>query len=78
MSSKALQRDGLWCQMARPTAAGMKKDTSVNVRLTAELKGKLQRLADADGRKLSNYIERVLGAHVQAMEKPQEPATKKR
>lgn len=43
----------------------MKKDTSVNVRLTSELREKLQLLADADGRKLSNYIERVLAAHVQ-------------
>jgi predicted DNA-binding protein len=43
----------------------MKKDTSVNLRLTAELKSKLQRLADLDGRKLSNYIERVLVAHVE-------------
>lgn len=36
----------------------------MNIRLTTELKAKLQRLADADGRKLSNYIERVLLAHV--------------
>jgi len=46
----------------------MKKDTSVNVRLTSELRLKLQRLADADGRKLSNYIERILSAHVQRMD----------
>lgn len=44
----------------------MKKDTSVNLRLTSELRAKLQRLADADGRKLSNYIERVLEGHVKA------------
>lgn len=43
----------------------MKKDTSVNVRLTRELRSDLQSLADADGRKLSNYIERVLQAHVE-------------
>ncbi len=43
----------------------MKKDASVNVRLTSELRQKLQRLADADGRKLSNYIERLLAAHVE-------------
>lgn len=45
----------------------MKKDTSVNVRLTSELRAELQRLADADDRKLSAYIERVLQAHVAAM-----------
>lgn len=45
----------------------MKKDTSVNVRLTSELRSRLQRLADADGRKLSNYIERVLAAHAEAV-----------
>jgi predicted transcriptional regulator len=42
----------------------MKKDTSVNVRLTSDLKEKLQRLADRDSRKLSAYIELVLVAHV--------------
>jgi predicted DNA binding CopG/RHH family protein len=45
----------------------MKKDTSVNVRLTSELRTELQRLADADGRKLSGYIERLLQLHVQAV-----------
>lgn len=44
----------------------MKKDTSVNVRLTSELKAELQRLADEDARKLSAYIELVLRAHVAA------------
>lgn len=44
----------------------MKKDTSVNVRLTSALKAELQHLADADARKLSAYIERVLQAHVVA------------
>lgn len=51
----------------------MKKDTSVNVRLTSELRAELQRLADADGRKLSAYIERVLLAHV-AIEREQSSA----
>ncbi len=59
----------------------MKKDTSVNVRLTSELREKLQELADADGRKLSNYIERLLTAHVNALDAtkklPATPAGKK-
>jgi hypothetical protein len=42
----------------------VKKDTSVNIRLTSELRAELQRLADADGRKLSAYIERLLQLHV--------------
>ena len=49
-------------------SADMKKDASVNVRLTSELRSKLQGLADADGRKLSNYIERLLTAHVEGLE----------
>ncbi len=44
----------------------MKKDTSVNVRLTSELKAELQELADNDARKLSAYIALVLQAHVAA------------
>lgn len=60
----------------------MKKDTSVNVRLTSELRAELQRLADADGRKLSAYIERVLLAHVAAVRKQSDaqptPSHKKR
>lgn len=44
----------------------MKKDTSVNVRLTSELRAELQRLADKDARKLSAYIELVLSSHVAA------------
>ena len=38
----------------------------MNVRLTSELRSKLQHLAEADGRTLSNYIERVLSAHAEA------------
>jgi predicted transcriptional regulator len=58
----------------------MKKDTSVNVRLTSDLKEKLQRLADRDSRKLSAYIELVLAAHVASAKTSDEevPARKKR
>jgi len=41
----------------------MKRDTAVNLRMTTELRAQLQRLADADGRKLSGYIVRVLELH---------------
>jgi predicted transcriptional regulator len=59
----------------------MKKDASVNVRLTSDLRAKLQDLADADGRTLSNYIERVLNSHAEEKlpsEKPAEPAKRTR
>jgi predicted transcriptional regulator len=52
--------------MPLPYRGLMKKDTSVNVRLTSELKAELQQLADRDSRKLSAYIELVLCAHVAA------------
>lgn len=62
-----------------PYANPMKKDTSVNVRLTTELKAELQQLADRDSRKLSAYIELVLYAHVAAQKAsaPGEPSARK-
>jgi predicted DNA-binding protein len=53
----------------------MKRDTSVNVRLTSELRQRLQKLADADGRTLSAYIERVLRQHAEAAKPAPEPPT---
>jgi predicted transcriptional regulator len=52
----------------------------VNIRLTSELRSQLQRLAEADSRKLSAYIELVLRGHVKSqLEAPSEPdKTKKR
>lgn len=62
-----------------PYAGYMKKDTSVNVRLTSELRDELQRLADADDRKLSAYIALLLAAHVDEMTRASsEPSRKKR
>jgi predicted transcriptional regulator len=56
----------------------MKKDTSVNVRLTSELRAELQHLADADDRKLSAYIERILQTHVSSIkERAPEPPKKR-
>ena len=56
---------GLWRNRRASTARHMKRDTSVNLRITSELRAELQRLADADGRKLSGYIVRILELHVQ-------------
>ena len=41
---------------------------SVNVRVTSQQRAALQRLADQDGRELSNYIRRVLELHLQKEE----------
>lgn len=60
------------CQPGAATPLDVKKDTSVNIRLTSELRAELQRLADEDGRKLSAYIERLLQLHVRADSKEAE------
>jgi hypothetical protein len=56
----------------------MKRDTSVNLRITTELRSELQRLAGADGRKLSGYIVRLLELHVQAQPASSEKSSKGR
>ncbi|HRN84263.1 MAG TPA: hypothetical protein PK857_05525 [Hyphomicrobium sp.] len=69
-----------WSYLVRSTplsyAGLMKKDTSVNVRLTSELRAALQRLADADDRTLSAYIERVLRLHVETLKSNESPRTR--
>ncbi len=44
------------------------KTEQLGVRISEELKKKLQKLADKDNRTLSNYIEIVLQNHVKKME----------
>jgi uncharacterized protein (DUF1778 family) len=43
----------------------MKRDTTVNIRLTSAEKDELQRRADAAKRTLSDYIRLVLQAHLE-------------
>ena len=43
----------------------MKRDTSVNIRLTSAERDQLQRRADAAKRTLSDYIRIVLQAHLE-------------
>ena len=43
----------------------MKRDTSVNIRLTSAERDELQRRADAAKRTLSDYIRLVLQAHME-------------
>jgi uncharacterized protein (DUF1778 family) len=42
----------------------MKRDTSVNIRLTSDERDQLQRRADAAKRTLSDYIRLILQAHL--------------
>lgn len=42
----------------------MKKTQPLSHRLDPDIKAALQRLADADDRSLTNYVERILVAHV--------------
>ena len=48
----------------------MARDTSVNVRVTAEMRAKLEKLAEDDKRSLSGYVEKVLREHVEQTERP--------
>jgi predicted transcriptional regulator len=59
-------------------AAGMKRTTSVNIRMTDELRGELQRLADANKRTLSDYVRLVLEAHAEVKREREEDAAKRK
>jgi predicted transcriptional regulator len=57
----------------------MKRTTSVNIRMTDDLRGELQRLADANRRTLSDYIRLLLEEHVdQKRERPHDAGKGKR
>jgi predicted DNA-binding protein len=43
----------------------MKKSDRLYIRISPELKAKLQQLADADGRSVSNYIEQLIKAAIE-------------
>lgn len=47
----------------------MSRQETIGIRVRPDLKEKLQELAAADGRTLSNYIEIVLTQHVEAQPK---------
>jgi predicted transcriptional regulator len=55
--------------MVCATMDDMKKTAPLSHRLPPDLKEALQRLADADSRSLTNYIELVLKRHVAAEKK---------
>jgi uncharacterized protein (DUF1778 family) len=55
------------CAVKLPTLRqlAMKRDTTVNIRLTSAEKDELQRRADAAKRTLSDYIRLILQAHLE-------------
>ena len=59
-------------------AAGMKRTTSVNIRMTDELRGELQRLADSNKRTLSDYVRLVLEEHAEVKREREEDAAKRK
>lgn len=56
----------------------MKRTTSVNIRMTDELRGELQRLADTNKRTLSDYVRLLLEEHVEARREREEDAAKRK
>jgi predicted DNA-binding protein len=56
----------------------MKRATSVNVRMTDQLRSELQKLADANKRTLSDYIRLLLEEHIEAQREREEDAAKRR
>jgi predicted DNA-binding protein len=57
----------------------MKRTTSVNVRMTDQLREELQRLADANKRTLSDYVRIVLEEHAEGQRgRSSEPARDRR
>ena len=59
-------------------AAGMKRTTSVNIRMTDELRGELQRLADSNKRTLSDYVRLVLEEHAEVKRERDEDAARRK
>jgi predicted transcriptional regulator len=47
----------------------MKRELPFSIRFKSELKAALQRLADAENRSLTNYVETVLTEHVAERDK---------
>ncbi len=54
------------------------KTAALAFRIPADLKESLQRLADADDRSLSNYVERALRQHVEEREAAAATAARKK
>ena len=65
----ALLYDVLPCAVKLPALRqpSMKRDTSVNIRLTQAERDELQRRADSAKRTLSDYIRLILQAHLEEL-----------
>ncbi len=51
----------------------MSKTKVLNIRIDPELKKKAKKLAEADGRSLSNWVTKLISATVKAAEKDKSP-----
>lgn len=49
----------------------MKRDDQITIRIPSKLRGRLQKLADADQRSLASYLVLALQAHADQAERPQ-------
>jgi hypothetical protein len=69
-------------RLALPRVTGygptMKRATSVNVRMTEEMRTSLQRLADANKRTLSDYIRILLDEHIEQQQDREDTSKRKR
>jgi uncharacterized protein (DUF1778 family) len=54
------------------TLSAMRRTDPISFRIKAEIKQALERLAKADRRSLSQYIELALEAHIEAAERKQQ------
>ena len=68
----------MWREPHAAMAAGMKRTTSVNIRMTDDLRGELQRLADTNKRTLSDYVRLILEEHAEVKREREEDAGKRK
>jgi predicted transcriptional regulator len=57
--------------LTRSTVFGMSKNKLLNIRIDPELKKKAKKLAEADGRSLSNWVTKLIAGRVERAEKDQ-------
>jgi len=55
----------------------MSKTKLLNIRIDPELKKKAKKLAEADGRSLSNWVTKLIATQVKEAEKAEKKAAKK-
>ena len=56
------------------TTRGMSKTKVLNIRIDPELKKKAKKLAEADGRSLSNWVTKLISSTVKEAEKAEKKA----